>query len=390
MHTQRWLLLFVLLALAPFAWPLPPVPQIAIVPGSSSRGAELFQRKGCVHCHAFNGEGGNGAPDLAQRSERAYTPALLASVLWNHSPAMWSAQNAGQIRPMLSSAETADLFAYFYSLLYFSIPGDASRGKLVFEQKNCARCHAKTNIGPPISAWAEVKDPISWAERMWNHSGKMYTEMSRIDIPWPRFTTQNMVDLLVYLRNLPAARSHSATFRPGDPEKGRRTFERSCESCHSFGARTAEHKIDLLKMRAVRTLTGYVTAMWNHAPLMRKRAGNNFPTLNFDEMSDLVAYLFAQRYFYEEGNVSRGAHVFESKKCVVCHEQRRQETRAPDLSMAAERYSPITMSTAIWRHGPAMLEMMKKEKLPWPQFTGPEMANLIAYLNSRLIPRAAN
>jgi cytochrome c2 len=224
---------------------------------------------------------------------------------------------------------------------------------------------------------------------MWNHSGKMYGEMERAGINWPNLSSQNVVDLIAYFRSLPEARSQSAAFQPGDPELGRITFESRCESCHSFGTRTAVRKIDLLKTPGPHTMTDYAAAMWNHAPLMHKRAGSDFPILVPGEMGNLVAYLFAQRYFFEEGDTALGAIVFKSKNCVLCHEQQRQ-TGAPDLRLATERYSPITMSSAVWRHGPAMFEKMGQQNIGWPQFSGPEMSNLIAYLNSRLIQKNAN
>ncbi|PYR98161.1 MAG: hypothetical protein DMG12_23365 [Acidobacteria bacterium] len=381
---SRLVLLLISFVLAGFAWRLPPssflalgapsgpvLPrQIGIVPGSSTRGAELFREKTCIECHAFNGSGGTLAPDLAQGSEHARTPML----------------------------ETADLFAYFFSLSYFSTPGDAAHGRMIFERASCSRCHAteaagrdrRRPAGPPISTWSEVDDPLAWAERMWNHSELVYSDLSSNGLPRPELSTKDMVDLLVYLRTVPESRSHSAVFQPGNPEKGRVTFESSCESCHSFGSRTAEHKIDLLKTRGPVVLTDYVTAMWNHAPLMHRRAGNNFPILGPGDMGNLIAYLFAQRYFDEEGNAARGAQVFDEKNCKSCHEQRRLETRAPDLTIATERYSPITLSASVWRHGPAMLEAIKEKELAWPEFSGSEMSDLIAYLNSRLVPRIAN
>src|SRR5947199_6445556 len=104
----RFVVLLISFMLAPFAWPLPP--QIAIVPGSSIRGAELFREKACVECHSFN-----GVP-------QAQNPMRLAAALWNHSPEMWRAQKTRAIRPTLDSAETADLFAYFFSLAYSTLP----------------------------------------------------------------------------------------------------------------------------------------------------------------------------------------------------------------------------------------------------------------------------
>ena len=145
-HT-RFVTLFLGFALTAFAWPAAGPAQISIVPGSAARGAELFREKSCIECHA-------SAPQAA-------TPTLLAAVLWNHSPKMWRAQQERNVRPILDSIETADLFAYFFSLTYFTAPADPMRGALIFEQKSCSRCHAPTangrdrrivgTLGPPIS-----------------------------------------------------------------------------------------------------------------------------------------------------------------------------------------------------------------------------------------------
>jgi hypothetical protein len=129
--------------------------------------------------------------------------------------------------------------------------------------------------------------------------------------------------------------------------------------------------------------------MWNHAPEMRRRAGST-PKLNSGEMADLVAFLFSQRYFLDRGNASKGRRVYEEKSCDKCHEERRKETGAPDLSQVTEVFSPITLTSAVWRHGPSMLEKMREQHISWPEFRGSEMTDLITYLNSRLVPRIAD
>jgi len=362
---------------APLAILLLAFAQISVIPGSAARGAEAFREKACLECHAGN------VPHAA-------TPTLLATALWNHSPKMWRSQQGGNFsRQTLDSFETADLFAYFFSLAYFKAPGNAMHGRTVFESAGCANCHDTVAnfrgraAGPPISTWSEVSDPLAWAERMWNHSATVYADAANNARVWPSLSTTDMLDLLSYLR----AQSSPSTFQPGDPELGRITFERTCESCHSFGSRTAVPKIDLLKRPASDLLTGYVTAMWNHAPMMRERAGSAFPILGPGDMSNLVAYLFAERYFEDEGDVQRGAKVFESKKCAVCHESRKERNGAPELAMATERYSAITMAAAVWRHGPRMLETMQQHDIAWPQFSAREMSDLIAFLNKRLVVR---
>src|SRR5262249_39582681 len=157
MHT-RFAALFLGFALVPFAWPLPSAAQIAIIPGSAERGAALIKSKGCLDCHSFDGSG------------QGRSPAQLAADVWNHSPEMWRAQQTKNVRPLMDSIETADVFAYFFSLAYFKAAGNANSGRNVFEAKGCAQCHdtsvAGRRAGPPISTWSEVNDPLAWAERM--------------------------------------------------------------------------------------------------------------------------------------------------------------------------------------------------------------------------------
>src|SRR5256884_5280519 len=108
----------------------------------SLRGARVFTDQSCIQCHSINGEGGKIAPDLGKRIDRNYTPALLASVMWNHAPSMWSAmRERGVPVASLNDQDAGDLFAYFYAARFFDRPGDAARGKRLFAVKHCADCH---------------------------------------------------------------------------------------------------------------------------------------------------------------------------------------------------------------------------------------------------------
>jgi len=84
--------------------------------GDASRGEALFKGQKCVTCHSVNGEGGKVGPDLGRGQSREYTPSLMAALMWNHAPQMWSAmEKAGVAKPKLDSQQAADLFAYFYA-----------------------------------------------------------------------------------------------------------------------------------------------------------------------------------------------------------------------------------------------------------------------------------
>jgi cytochrome c2 len=127
--------------------------------------------------------------------------------------------------------------------------------------------------------------------------------------------------------------------------------------------------------------------MWNHAPAMRRRGST--PKLKEGQMPDLIAFLFVQRYFFEPGDIGRGKKVYEAKNCATCHQAQKRATGAPDLSKAVEVFSPVTLTSAAWRHGTSMTRIMKQQGIDWPEFRGREMADLIAYLNSTRIVRIA-
>jgi mono/diheme cytochrome c family protein len=108
------------------------------------RGQRILTAKGCLNCHSLNGQGGARGPDLGVPSKSAGTPALFATSVWNHMPAMLSEiENSKAPPPVLEPAEAADLFAYFYSTFYFSPRGNAARGRNVFIEKQGSSCHSE-------------------------------------------------------------------------------------------------------------------------------------------------------------------------------------------------------------------------------------------------------
>jgi mono/diheme cytochrome c family protein len=342
----------------------------------SMRGEQLFTTQGCVQCHSVNGKGGKEAPDLGRRIARSYTPTLLASTMWNHAPSMWSAMRRQGIEPKaLDPQSAADLFAFFSSSRFFDRPGDASRGKLAFAENGCSECHGITASiaqgAPPVNKWSALGDPIGFAESMWNHAGKMHEEFTRRNIPWPELTAQELSDILVYLRNLPGTRALPVRMQTTPGASGEALFEsKGCARCHVGD-------LDLRVRSQGKTLTDMAAAMWNHAPKMQT-AGIRFSP---GEMNEILSYLWARRLVDENGNARRGERVFVQKHCSNCHGS---DAAAPDLRTAKGReHSSLTMISALWRHGPTMLDRMKERSILWPRFTASEMSDLIAFLNAK-------
>ena len=96
-------------------------------------------------------------------------------------------------------------------------------------------------------------------------------------------------------------------------------------------------------------------------------------------MRQVVSYIWAKQYFQGSGSSDRGKRVFAQQGCAACHEA---QGGAPKLGKGKDAYSDISMISALWEHGPRMLERMTEKKQAWPRFTAPQMSDLIAYLNS--------
>jgi len=390
---RRSLLVLPLLAagLAVFTLAAHPGSPSQFQPGSVSGGEQVLRSKGCLDCHSLKGTGGKRAPDFAALSDDADTPARLATALWNHSPRMWTEyEAAGRSIPTLSQNDVADLFSYFFATLYFEPHGNPERGRSVFVEKSCAGCHSEVlnaeALNPFLSRWTQLRDPVSWAERFWNHASEMDSATALRGVKWPELSERDTADLMVFLSSLPGAPPDGPAFSVGEPLIGQKVYERSCESCHSLG-QGDRSKVDLLKRSRPSSVAGYISAMWNHAPKMRRRGGVT-SKLAPGEMQDVVGFLFLQRYFYEEGDAGRGRQVYDSKRCAGCHEGSRV-TGAPDLAGKVEAYTPITMTVTAWRHGASMGETIRRQGGTWPQFQRSEMADLLAFLNSRLRPQIA-
>ncbi|MEP6715806.1 MAG: cytochrome c [Terriglobia bacterium] len=339
----------------------------------SARGERVFSEMGCIQCHALNGRGGHVGPDLLRVLDRAFTPAELASTMWNHAPTMWSkiSERNVTVAP-LTVKDAADLLAMLYASRFFEKAGDAARGKELFVDKSCARCHGLTQaVNPkakPLSQWQSLADPVALVAAMWNHSADMWDEMKSKKFPWPSLNAQEMTDLLVYLRNAsPAARAEKPQFHIVSDALGASLFEsHGCAACHDAGR---------IPVRGL-TLTAISAAMWNHATFLH----NKPPRFEGDEMRSTLGYYWAGQFFSVNGNAARGKKAFEAKHCTECHSG---NGPGPKLADQAGSFNPIRMVSVIWSHGPTMLEKMRQRNIAWPVFKEGEMADLITFLNQQ-------
>lgn len=343
--------------------------------GDAKRGADLFAQQHCTECHSVQGKAKGPAalgkaPDLGRRLDRDYTPAGLASRMWNHAPQMWTAMKAAKIDvPNLNEQAVGDLFAYFYAARYFDKPGDAGRGKRVFEDKQCGTCHSEKGMASPVKKWKSLTDPVELVERMWNHAPQMVEAAKNSKLKFPKMDAVEMSDLLVYLQNTPELRSSNYEFRlPEGGANGKALLEsKGCTKCH-VGAKALDQRIGR------QTLTEIAAAMWNHAPEMRTKAAE----LNSAEMRSILGYLWSSNFFGSQGgSAGRGEKIF-SANCSECHGK-----SAPSLEPGKKSFTAVTMVSALWQHGPKMLAEIEKRQKAWPRLTPSDAQNLIAYLNGK-------
>ncbi len=349
---------------------------LPVIPGDSTRGAKIFETEQCIKCHAVNGRGGRIGLDLGRTVNRAYTPAQLASTMWNHAPVMFGAIKAAGIEtPKLSPENAADLFAFFYSARFFDRPGQAADGKQEFAEKRCGVCHGITESraegAPPVAKWESLADPVLLVQQMWNHSYRMKQAFKRRNLEWQSLTSGQLDDILAYLRSLPETSHLVSHFSNTSGQQGEHVFEsKGCVHCH-VGTLALENRLKNM------TLTDIAVDMWNHAPRMLDQP----PTLTPEEMRQLLSFLWMRQFVYPGGSIATGKKVFEGRRCAECHAGGAHG--APQLPGQAHKYSEVTIISALWRHGPQMLHRMKEAGIGWPSFGGAqEVADLIAYLNS--------
>ncbi len=348
-------------------------------------GARVFGAKGCTRCHAVNGVGATVGPDLG-RIARPRTFYDLSAALWNHArPMAVRMKQLGVARPHLDAAETGDLVAFLFTLDYFDPPGNADTGRRLFTDKRCIVCHQVGGsggvVGPSLDASKPFESPLDLAAAMWNHGPQMAAAMRSLNIARPTFKDGEFRDLAAFVSaRAPALREGGRVVLPGRAEVGRQLFaDKRCVLCHDERGGAP----NLGDRAANRTLGEFAAAMWNKAPAMAdamKQRGLSVPQLSATEVSDLVAYFYAVRYFARSGNPTNGVRLAASKGCLDCHGLRGERGKpAGDLAKARGTETPAAIMAALWNH--AFIEAPPRGA-PFAAISPGEMADLMAFLTS--------
>jgi putative heme-binding domain-containing protein len=130
-------------------------PAVKAAPASSpdeARGKRLFEGH-CARCHGIQGGGGTGANLRRSKLERAPDDARLFDLIRDGisdsgMPSAWA----------MSDNEVRDVIAYVRALGRVApepLPGDPTKGKLVYHKADCANCHIIAgeggSLGPELT-----------------------------------------------------------------------------------------------------------------------------------------------------------------------------------------------------------------------------------------------
>ncbi len=380
-------LAFALAAASPRAAP-------AVNRGDPIRGQALFVSKRCVGCHAVRGTGGRIGPDLGRAAVNGSFPEIAAG-LWNHALVMDEKMREFRVaRPRFEGDELADVVAFLYFLNYFDEHGDPGKGKALFAEKHCIRCHAVGReggaVGPRLDVIPRGTPPLRIAQALWNHGPAMTAAMRRAGLEPPRFRGGEFLDLVAFLRSQ-GKRAAPREFRSaGDPEAGRRLFaSKGCARCHAIFGRGGGIGPDLGRADLRGSVTELAGTMWNHWPAMSaamQAMRMAPPTFAGDELADVFAYLFLVRYEGPPADASRGAVVFVGRGCAACHGARGEGMVGPRLEGRLRGEPREWIVQRMWNHAPGMGQRLSEQGLAWPRLEAGELADLLAFLSGGMEP----
>jgi cytochrome c2 len=173
--------------------------------GDPARGQELFAAKQCARCHRPRPEASPGPSlETLRRPQGAYE---LAGRLWNHAPAMFTVLKLEGLEwPRIDAAEMAGVMAYLQADPARDRTPDPVKGQMILIAKGCLKCHTwkgeGARVGPELSERRGSFAPAAtWAATMWAHTPRMALVAVERAIVYPRFTGEEMLHLIGFLRS---------------------------------------------------------------------------------------------------------------------------------------------------------------------------------------------
>ncbi len=353
------------------------------------QGRRVFEQKNCSQCHSIFDDKGKLGPEL-QISQFRGSFLDIFSLLWNHAPTMAvHMKREGLPQPHLNTREFNELISFLYLLPYLGEPGDPEKGEQLLEEKTCFNCHSLAGKGNeeglPLDSLAAFRSEVVLMQRMWNHVPSMIDEMSTAGTPIPTFSGDDMRDLFAALAANEEGEPRKIYLAVGDAANGEKLFgDRGCQKCHSLRGEEAGVGPDLSEAGLQESLTELTSSLWNHAAEMQESFREielAWPEFSESEMSDLIVFLYSLNYTDSTGNPEAGKNTFNEKRCAECHF--RGDTDRQELVDKVKSANPAQFAALLWNHVPTMEKSMMIRDIPWPELTGEQLRDVLAFLRSQ-------
>lgn len=347
----------------------------------------VFVQKKCSLCHSLDDKGLGGGPALS-RMVLSNNVMDFGADMWNHGPDMMKKADEMKITfPHLETKEVEELISFMTAYRYYrkgsAVKGDPAKGEIVWKGMKCSGCHTLEGtpgrLGSDLQSYKDLS-PIQMAQAMWNHGPDMISAMNDHGINVPRFSGNDMVNLLAFIRSRTGMKEGEVYGQLGDPTRGAQVFrEKQCTTCHPVSGNNSGLGPKLERSQEFMAGTSGVAAlMWNHSIGMwteMKKSGLTLPKFKNQEMADLLAYLYLDTYTETAGDPAVGKKLFELKKCLTCHKPGTEVRLSPK-----QTYSDLDFVTGLWNHLPEMNQKGANAGATFPMIGPGEMKDLVAYL----------
>ncbi len=365
-----------------------------LLPEDPAKGSRLFVSKGCVRCHGLKGEGGKSGPDFG-RVDLGDTQLDMAAKLWSHIPSMIAGmERTKMIKPTLTGEEFSEISAYLYFLKFFDEPGDPTRGRSVFNEKNCGVCHPVAGKGkegePGLDQFPQNISPVFLAQSIWNHGPVMISHMVKLGMKWPVFEGTEMMDLLEYIKTNAKGARETAFISPGNPREGKQVFaSKGCIKCHAVKGVGGKEAEDLGRRAKTfyKSLTQIVSVMWNKGPAVLGKMSQTqwgIPKFTPKEMADLIAYLYFLHFIDDPGAPNNGKKIFSEQGCSKCHglDGNPGGLMTVSLSKYQKASSSMDIVAGMWNHSAEIDRAMRESGIFWPRFKKGELVDLLEFIRT--------
>lgn len=268
------------------------------------------------------------------------------------------------------------------------LPDDPLSGRIVFEKKQCVRCHTIGGVfGEGVRDLAREgigKSFGSLTARIWNHFPAMDIEFIKEGITWPEFTEKELVELTAFIYFIPYLGD------TGDLDNGKAVFaSKGCFNCHQVGGKGGAIGPRLDKLKKHVSPLYLAVSMWNHMPQMDKvwkERGIKKPVLNGKDINDLASYIKDasrgvnhEMMYLSPGNPNSGEKLFSDKKCFVCHSVHgKDKGKSKSIESMDLKISVTAIASRMWRYHP--VDIIEAKGVEWPVLSGQEMADLFSYI----------